>query len=91
MDTCHNDKSANVPSLHVKQRKKSSRSPMIPSAFHTLVKPTGAICNLDCEYCFYLEKESLYPKSNFRMPDDLLEIYIRQLMEAKLVDFVRNL
>ena len=59
-----------------------SQIPMIPSAFHMLVKPTGAICNLDCKYCFYLEKEALYPNSSFRMADDLLEIYIRQLMEA---------
>ncbi len=26
-------------------------------------KPTGAICNLDCEYCFFLAKEELYPGS----------------------------
>lgn len=50
--------------------------------FHVLAKPTGPICNLDCEYCFFLSKESLYPGDRFRMPYDLLEIYIRQLMEA---------
>ncbi len=53
-----------------------------PPAFHLLAKPTGAICNLDCEYCFFLSKESLYPGSPFRMSDDLLESYIRQLVEA---------
>ena len=30
-----------------------------PEAFHLLAKPTGAICNLDCAYCFFLEKEHL--------------------------------
>ena len=29
--------------------------------FHVLAKPTGAICNLDCKYCFFLSKEMLYP------------------------------
>ena len=49
---------------------------------HVLAKPTGAICNLDCHYCFYLEKESLYPHGRFRMGDDVLEAYIKQLVES---------
>jgi uncharacterized protein len=51
--------------------------------FHLLAKPTGAICNLDCKYCFFLSKEMLYPGSRFRMADDLLETYIRQLLESQ--------
>ena len=53
-----------------------------PSAFHLLAKPTGAVCNLDCSYCFFLSKEMLYPGSRFRMAEDLLELYVRQLIEA---------
>src|SRR5215467_11034277 len=53
-----------------------------PLAFHLLAKPTGAVCNLDCTYCFFLSKEMLYPGSRFRMADDLLETYLRQLIEA---------
>lgn len=53
-----------------------------PPAFHLLAKPTGAICNLDCKYCFFLSKEMLYPGSRFRMADELLETYIRQLLES---------
>jgi uncharacterized protein len=53
-----------------------------PPAFHLLAKPTGAICNLDCAYCFFLAKELLYPGSRFRMADELLENYLRQLIEA---------
>ncbi len=56
--------------------------PGAPLAFHVMAKPTGAICNLDCEYCFFLSKEMLYPGSRFRMAADLQETYIRQLMEA---------
>lgn len=47
---------------------------------HIMAKPHGAICNLDCTYCYYLEKENLYAASGreFRMADDVLENYIRQ-------------
>jgi uncharacterized protein len=54
----------------------------LPPRIHVLSKPTGAICNLDCSYCFFLDKEELYPGSKFRMTDELLETYIRQLIEA---------
>jgi uncharacterized protein len=53
-----------------------------PPAFHLLAKPTGAICNLRCQYCFFLEKEKLYPGSKFSMTDRVLQTYIRQLIEA---------
>ena len=53
-----------------------------PAAFHVLAKPSGPICNLDCTYCFFLEKEALYPGDRFRMTDEVLEAYIRQLLEA---------
>jgi uncharacterized protein len=62
--------------------------PGAPEAFHLLAKPTGAICNLDCAYCFFLDKELLYPGSKFRMSDELLERYIRQLIESHQVDQV---
>jgi uncharacterized protein len=51
--------------------------------FHVMAKPIGPICNLDCKYCFYLEKESLYPQvEKWAMRDDVLESYIRQYIEA---------
>jgi uncharacterized protein len=53
-----------------------------PLAYHLLAKPTGATCNLDCKYCFFLSKEMLYPGSRFRMADELLETYIKQLVES---------
>jgi uncharacterized protein len=51
--------------------------------FHVMSKPTGAICNLDCEYCFFLAKEELYPGSSFRMPPDVHEAYVSQLLAAQ--------
>ena len=56
--------------------------PNAPLGFHLLAKPRGAICNLDCKYCFYLAKEDLYVGSKFRMSDEMLETYIRQLIES---------
>ncbi|KXS44667.1 MAG: uncharacterized protein AWU59_373 [Methanolobus sp. T82-4] len=54
----------------------------LPPRIHVLAKPTGAVCNLACEYCFFLSKETLYPGSDFRMSEGVLESYIRQLIEA---------
>jgi len=53
-----------------------------PASFHLLAKPTGAVCNLDCSYCFFLAKEELYPGSDFRMSGPTLENYLRQLLES---------
>ena len=56
-----------------------------PNSFHIMLKPSGAICNLDCTYCYFLSKEELYPGSDFRMPLDLLEEYTRQYIESQKV------
>ena len=54
----------------------------VPPRFHVLAKPSGATCNLACSYCFFLDKELLYPDSKFRMSEETLEAYIRQLIES---------
>jgi uncharacterized protein len=52
--------------------------------FQVMTKPNGPRCNLDCTYCYYLEKERLYPDTKkFRMPDDVLETYIRGYIAAQ--------
>lgn len=52
--------------------------------FHLMAKPVGPLCNLDCSYCFYLEKESLYEERHrFRMSDEALEAYVRRYIEAQ--------
>ena len=51
--------------------------------FQVFAKPADSICNLDCHYCYYLKKEHLFPKTeSFRMPDDILEEYIVQHIDA---------
>lgn len=57
--------------------------------FHILTKPIGPICNLDCKYCFYLEKENLYPNERqWRMSDEVLEEYTRQYISSQPGDEV---
>jgi uncharacterized protein len=54
--------------------------------FHILTKPVGPICNLDCKYCFYLEKEKLYPGENsWRMSDTVLEKYVHDYIHSQPV------
>jgi uncharacterized protein len=49
-----------------------------------MAKSIGPICNLDCKYCFYLEKERLFPESeNFKMTDEVLRDYIFQYISSQ--------
>jgi len=63
--------------------------PHSPPAFHVMAKPRGAICNLDCAYCFYLRKEDLYKGASFRMSDETLESYTRQYIESQRIPEVQ--
>lgn len=60
-----------------------------PVAFTTMVKPAGSTCNLDCHYCYYLDKAIQYGGKQAVMNDELLETYIRQYIEANEVDTVQ--
>lgn len=54
------------------------------TSFSVMAKPAGARCNLDCAYCFYLEKQALYPDVRApRMADDVLERYIRRYIASQ--------
>ena len=59
-----------------------------PTAFGSMVKPVGSRCNLDCRYCYYLDKESIYGGVEPRMTEEVLEEYIRQYIEGNRVDTV---
>jgi uncharacterized protein len=64
-----------------------NRLPENRRSFHLLAKPIGPICNLACNYCFYLEKEMLYPHApgiaSWCMPESILERYIRQYIASQ--------
>jgi uncharacterized protein len=59
-----------------------------PSAFHIMAKPAGSACNLNCKYCYYLEKSELYKDKQGRMSPDLLEKFTRQYIESQEVPVV---
>ena len=50
---------------------------------YVMLKPVGSKCNLDCDYCYYLEKENLYEKKNPVMSEELLERFIKQYIESQ--------
>lgn len=52
---------------------------------HVMAKPGGAKCNIDCKYCFYHEKQSLYPqrKQHWKMSEETLEEYVKQHIAAQ--------
>ena len=59
---------------------------------HVVAKPIGPACNLDCEYCFYLEKQALFPAGGqYWMPDRVLGAFIASYISSQptpVVDFV---
>ncbi len=60
-----------------------------PFAFSIMAKPAGPLCNLNCTYCYYLEKKKLYGgKKDFRLNEELLENFIKQYIEAQQVPVV---
>lgn len=64
------------------EREKLQRS------FTVMVKTAGPVCNLDCDYCYYLEKDALYPEkkftlSSFRMNEEVLEKLIRDYIASQ--------
>jgi uncharacterized protein len=64
---------------------KNNRNIEAPRAFHVMAKPTGSACNLRCDYCFFLEKERLYPGERTRMSEEVLRAYIKQYIAAQEV------
>ncbi len=51
---------------------------------YVMLKPVGSVCNLACEYCYYLEKGKFYPDiKNPVMSDQILEKFIREYMECQ--------
>lgn len=63
-----------------------------PWPFHVMTKPIGPRCNLDCSYCYYLEKERFYPDTKkFQMEEELLETYIRDYIASQALAGVQEI
>lgn len=66
-----------------------SRSEKPSREFQVFVKPVGAICNLNCHYCYYLDKEQIYDRTNqLKMSESMLEDYIIQHIKASTEEFI---
>ena len=60
-----------------------------PTAFNVMLKPIGPVCNLNCTYCYYLEKKNLYLDTrNFKMKDEVLEQFTKQYIESQNVPVI---
>ena len=53
-----------------------------PMAFNIMLKPAGSLCNLDCQYCYYLDKSEIYGGHEPRMSLDMLETVVREYIQA---------
>ena len=71
---------------------KETKPDIQPQGIHIVAKPIGPRCNLDCEYCFYLEKQALFPKGeDYAMSDEVLQAYIIKYISMQptpVVEFV---
>jgi len=71
---------------------RSAETPMVMPGIHVEAKPIGPVCNLNCTYCFYLEKKALFGEGeNFRMPDTVLSAFIQDYIASQptpVVEFV---
>ncbi|MBA5636882.1 anaerobic sulfatase maturase [Duganella sp. LX20W] len=62
----------------------TANPPAQEQGLHLMAKPIGPLCNLDCDYCFYLEKEQMYPpREKFRMTDEVLRAYVQRYIAAQ--------
>jgi uncharacterized protein len=60
------------------------RNDLPVTRFHAMAKPIGPACNLECAYCYYLSKKRFFPgNEKWRMPDEVLESFIRQYIEGQ--------
>ena len=64
----------------------------MPQGIHVVAKPIGPMCNLNCEYCFYLEKQALFgEREKYRMSDEVLSRFITNYIKSQptpVVEFV---
>ena len=70
----------------------SKHTESTPQGIHVVAKPIGPLCNLNCEYCFYLEKHALFSAGEqYRMSDDVLSAFITNYITSQptpIVEFV---
>ncbi len=59
-------------------------APPFARPLYVMLKPVGAVCNLRCSYCYYLEKKDLYPDNvKFTMSEELLEKFTEEYINSQ--------
>ncbi len=48
-----------------------------------MAKPVGALCNLECNYCYYRGKMCMYEDSPYMMKEEVLEEYVKQYINSQ--------
>jgi uncharacterized protein len=78
--------------MATEQKSVSKQKEGTQQGLHVVAKPIGPVCNLNCEYCFYLEKQALFsPGEQYRMSNDLLSAFITNYITSQptpIVEFV---
>lgn len=70
--------------MNSRQATRPIHTPNIAQGIHIVAKPIGPECNLNCEYCFYLEKKALFGAGEkYRMSDEVLSAYIRSYISSQ--------
>lgn len=78
--------------VNTKQKHAAAAKSKAGQGLHIVAKPMGPACNLNCEYCFYLEKKALFGDGEqYRMPDSVLSTFITTYINSQptpIVEFV---
>jgi uncharacterized protein len=78
--------------MNIKRKNGQVGGAEIAQGIHVVAKPIGPLCNLNCEYCFYLEKQALFGASEkYRMTDEVLSRFIANYINSQptpVVEFV---
>src|SRR5512136_534956 len=78
--------------MAAEQESVSEHKELIAQGIHVVAKPIGPACNLNCEYCFYLEKQALFAAGEqYRMSDKVLSAFITNYITSQptpVVEFV---
>jgi len=70
--------------MHAGQGNKKTDDVNIPQGIHVVAKPIGPTCNLNCKYCFYLEKQALFgANEKYRMSDEVLSAFITNYIKSQ--------
>lgn len=67
--------------MQLGERMTRPNKPLVRRRFSSLAKPSGAACNLDCTYCFFLSKEMLYTEQN--MSEETLDVYMQNFLRSQ--------